>query len=162
MCSTVMIKYLDKSSCQQGWEDFDYSINDTYQKFQSNKELNPIQYYKSVIEDEKICPNMRLYFERFIFESYIPIVHKFYFEDLYYKTKQRISTLDLAFTYFIQASVRLKWLEKRDLVFLIISWVLLASKLDEIDDYLLSYPIVLNCLMKSKNKIKDIGKKDTS
>ena len=155
--STVFIKQFNYLGTQQGSEYYDSIIANDQNKFYSNEEINPIQYFKSALNDESNQPNMRFYFKKFPFEKYIPMVFKFYFEDMHYKAEQRMDTLNLAFGYFTQVWVRLKSLEEWDLIFLMISCLLLASKLDEIDDSLLHYSTVWNYFLNSKNQIENIS-----
>ena len=71
--------------------------------------------------------------------------------------KQRMDTLNLALAYFIQICARIK-IEEKEIAILAAACILIASKLDEIDDNLLTYQDVYSQFLLSKNKFKDLSK----
>ena len=104
-----------------------------------------------MIKDE-FKQNARFYNKSFSFEKYMPMVYKFMFEDMHKEAKQRIDTLNLAFGFFIQICTKMKN-EESDFVNMMIACILLASKLDEIDDNLLTSEFILNKFLNSKYTI---------
>jgi hypothetical protein len=139
-------------------EKYIYTLVEDDQKFISNDQVNPIKYYRQALRDEIKAPRMRFYNDRIVFEKHLPLVYKYYFKDWHYSIKQRTGTLNLAFAYFIQICTKLKQLEARDLDMLVITCLLIASKLDEIDDHLPSFEYMLKHYSRSRYRLSEISK----
>lgn len=135
-----------------------YTIVDKANQFISNDQANPVKYYRQALRDELKQPKMRSYTGNIVFEEYLPIVYKYYFKDCQHSVQQRKGTLSLALDYFVQVWTKLKRLERRDLNILVISCLLLASKLDEIDKNLPSFGYMIKHYSKSRYRALDVSK----
>lgn len=111
--------------------------------------------------DEENSQNMRIYNKRYIFEKYLPYVYKFYFDDMQTYGEQRTDTCNLALAYFIQICARVK-IDEKEIAMLVAACILIASKLDEIDNNLLCYETIYCQFLLVKNKHKDLSKQRLS
>lgn len=158
-CSTVFLvenpqDNPEESSNKKYW----HTLVDKNKSFFSNDQVNPIKYYRQAIRDELKAPNMRCYDPAMSFIKYLPIVYRYYFEDCHYGLKQRVNTLNLAFAYFIQVCTKMKHLTENDLDMVVITCLLIASKLDEIDYNLPSFPYLIKHYGKSRHRIRSSSK----
>jgi hypothetical protein len=153
-CSKIIIKGPDSSSQSPPW----FALKANSNHFNSNDHVNPVRNYRQALRDELKAPKMRFYSERVVFEGYLPMVYKYYFHDCHYSIEQRKGTLNLAFNFFVQVCSRLKSLEQRDLNLLVLSCLMIASKLDEIDNNLPSFSYLIGHYSDSRYILQEISK----
>ena len=115
-----------------------------------NGVLNPAWFYRTMLDDEKTSPNMRMYDAHAKHLENFYNVYNYYFIDCHNTINQRIQTLHLAIGYFTQMLMWVSALGKHDVEILAIVCLLMASKLDEIDYNLPSFEYILNHMKKSK------------
>ena len=117
-----------------------HPLKESGDKFISNDQVNPIKFYRQSLRDEeKSSQKWRVYNPKMPLLKYFHLVYKYYFSECKHMLKQRVGTLNLAFTYFTQICSKIADLDRRDIWLLVVTWLLLASKLDEIDDNLLRF-----------------------
>ena len=112
--------------------------------------LNPAWFYRTMLNDEKMNPSMRMFNANAKHLENFYNVYNYYFIDCHNTIHQRYQTLHLAMGYFTQILMWVSTLEKHDIEILAIVWLLMASKLDEIDYNLPSFDYILNHMKNSK------------
>ncbi|CAI2384358.1 unnamed protein product [Moneuplotes crassus] len=161
-CSTVYVSKLEHSQkSTQLRSKYNHTVKEKTETFVCDEEINPPKYFRRSLKDEQQAPRMRSYSQRIVFEEHLPSVYMYYFKDCRFSIKQRERICTLAFSYFIQMCVNLKNLEERDLDMLVITCLLLASKLDEIDDHLPSFEYMVSHYNKSSYRIMHYGSRLT-
>lgn len=103
-----------------------------------SEELKPDEYYSCMLQDESNFPKMRIYKESVPHHCEIVNVYKFLFKDAAQWLHQSNQTLHLAMEYYIQTAMRCPNLKKSEIGIIAVTWLLIASKFDEIDYNLVS------------------------
>ena len=126
-------------------------IKENWYKTWVNEDINQAVNYRIMIEDEKIYPQTRIFNDHARFQIHLINVYKYFFADCQKSIQQRYRTLHLAIGYFTQLIMKTHGLSFQNVELLIPTWLLLASKLDEIDYNLPSFEYIVQHMKNSEH-----------
>ena len=120
-------------------------------KIAINENINQAVNYRTMLEDEKITPNTRVFNDKARFQTHLINVYKYFFNDWNKSIQQRHQTLHLAIAFFTQVIMRNNRITFQEVELLIPTSLLLASKLDEIDYNLPSFSYIMHHMKNSEH-----------
>lgn len=160
-CSTVHLRKIDPQNPEKVLTKSWFAKKEIEYKQHVDQDINPVEYYKTMLTDEKLKPQMRVYNPNVMFDN-LPDVYWYYFYDCKSVIQQRMQTLHLAMNYYTQCYTKMWMMDTREIELryprichfvraksdiahiLVPAWLLLASKFDEIDYNLPSFNYLRN------------------
>lgn len=120
-------------------------------KLSVDEDINQAVNYRTMLMDERLHPQARIYNDHARFQIHIINVYKYFFTDCHQSIQQRYQTLHLAIGYFTQLIMKIHGLSFQTVEMLIPTCLLLASKLDEIDYNLPSFEYIAQHMKNSEH-----------
>ncbi|CAI2362830.1 unnamed protein product [Moneuplotes crassus] len=155
-CSTVHLRRIDPQNPEKVLTKSCFAKKEIEYKQHVDLDINPVEYYKIMLKDEKLKPQMRIFNPNVMFDN-LPDVYCYYFYDCKSVIQQRMQTLHLAMNYYTQCYTKMCMMDTREIELryprichfvraksdiahiLVPACLLLASKFDEIDYNLPSF-----------------------